>query len=123
VARPDLKFTLLDSNGKKTRFMTHAAAALTLKNVDVVQARAEAWRPPAPFALVLSRAFASLRDFILNAGGHCVPGGRLLAMKGARPEEELRDIPPGYRVQAVHPLKVPGLAAERCLVEIVKEAV
>jgi len=122
VARPDLAFTLLDSNGKKTRFMTQAVAELGLRNVDVVQARVEAYRSPTSFALVLSRAFASLKEFITLAGGNCAPGGRLLAMKGAPPAEELKDIPAGYRVVAVHPLRVPGLAAERCLVEIVKEA-
>jgi 16S rRNA (guanine527-N7)-methyltransferase len=118
VARPDLRFTLLDSNGKKTRFMTHAAADLGLANVEVVQARAEGYRPPAPFATVLSRAFASLADFVRLAGPGCAPGGRLLAMKGARPDDELGAIPPGFRVLGVHPLTVPGLDAERCLVEI-----
>jgi 16S rRNA (guanine527-N7)-methyltransferase len=122
VARPDLAFTLLDSNGKKTRFMTHAAAELKLANVEVVQARAEGYRPPAPFVTVLSRAFASLADFLKLAGGGCAPGGRLLAMKGAHPTEELRAIPTGYRVLGVHPLKVPGLGAERCVVEIEKQA-
>lgn len=122
VALPDTRFTLLDSNGKKTRFMTHAVAELGLRNVEVVQARVEGYRPPVPFATVLSRAFASLADFLKLAGGGCAPGGRLLAMKGARPAEELREIPPGYRVLGVHPLKVPGLGAERCVVEIEKQA-
>ena len=121
VALPDTRFMLLDSNGKKTRFMTHAAAELGLKNVEVVQARAEDYHPPVPFATVLSRAFASLADFLKLAGEGCAPGGRLLAMKGAHPSEELREIPPGYRVLGVHPLKVPGLDAERCVVEIEKQ--
>ena len=120
IARPDLRFTLLDSNGKKTRFMVQAAASLKLHNVEVVQARVEGYRPPVPFATVLSRAFASLGEFVRLAGAGCAPGGRLLAMKGARPEQELTDIPAGYRVLGVHPLKVPGLDAERCLVEIEK---
>ncbi|HLW73580.1 MAG TPA: RsmG family class I SAM-dependent methyltransferase, partial [Gammaproteobacteria bacterium] len=115
-------FTLLDSNGKKTRFMTHAAVELGLKNVEVVQARAEGYRSPAPFATVLSRAFASLADFLKLAGAGCAPGGRLLAMKGAYPTEELRELPQGYRLVGVHPLKVPGLDAERCVVEIEKQA-
>ena len=123
VARPDLRFTLLDGNGKKTRFMTHAAAELKLANLEVVQARVEAWRPPAPFVLVLSRAFARIAEFVKLAGAHCTPSGRLLAMKGAPPADELAELPVGFRLMAVHPLKVPSLAAERCLVEIVKEAV
>src|SRR5215472_15037920 len=57
IARPDLGFTLLDSNGKKTRFIVQAKAGLGLHNVEVVQARAEDYRPPGPFATVLSRAF------------------------------------------------------------------
>lgn len=120
IALPHTRFTLLDSNGKKTRFMVQAAAALRLRNVEVVQARVEGYRSTGPFATVLSRAFASLREFLTLAGPSCAAGGRLLAMKGAYPEVELRDLPPGYRVLGVHALKVPGLEAERCVVEIEK---
>jgi len=122
VARPDLKFTLVDSNGKKTRFVTQAVAELKLGNVEVVQSRAEAYRPAAPYARVLSRAFASLGDFATLAGGMAAPGGRLLAMKGTEPADELAAIPAGFRLLAVHRLKVPGLDAERCLVELEKRA-
>lgn len=120
IALPDTRFILLDSNGKKTRFMTQAAASLKLRNVEVVQARAEGYRPVEPFATVLSRAFASLGEFLKLAGHGCAAGGRLLAMKGAHPKDELQGLPPGFRVLGVHPLKVPGLDAERCLVEIEK---
>ena len=120
IARPDTRFVLLDSNGKKTRFMVQAAAALKLHNVEVVQARVEGYRPSEPFATVISRAFASLGEFLRLAGGGCTHGGRLLAMKGAYPDEELRDIPEGFRLLGVHVLKVPGLDAERCVVEIEK---
>ena len=121
VARPDLKFTLIDSNGKKTRFVTQAVAELKLGNVEVLQSRAEAHRPALPYALVLSRAFASLGDFATLAGGMAAPGGRLLAMKGAEPADELVAIPAGFRLLAIHPLKVPGLDADRCLVELEKQ--
>ena len=120
LARPDIQFTLMDSNGKKTRFVTQAVAQLKLTNVAVVQARSEGWQPPALFAQVVSRAFASLGDFARLAGGLAAPGGRLLAMKGAIPEDELAGLPAGFRMVAVHPLKVPGLDAERCLVELEK---
>lgn len=120
IALPEIRFVLLDSNGKKTRFMVQAKAALKLHNVEVVQARAEDYRPPEPFATVLSRAFASLGEFVALAGAGCATGGRLLAMKGANPEAELADIPAGFRVLGVHPLRVPGLNAERCVVEIEK---
>ena len=121
LALQDSHFVLLDSNGKKTRFITHAAAVLPLPNVTAVQARIEDYRPEAPFATVLSRAFASLGDFVGLAGHVCAPGGRLLAMKGTPEESELARLPAGYRVAGVHPLKVPGLDAERCVVEIRKE--
>ncbi len=122
IARPELRFMLLDSNGKKTRFVTQAMAELKLGNVQVVQARSEAYHSSAPFVLVLSRAFASLADFAKLAGGMAAPGGRLLAMKGARPDDEIAALPAGFKLLAVHPLKVPGLGAERCLVEIEKQA-
>jgi len=86
----------------------------------VVRGRVEDYRLATPFATVVSRAFSSLQEFVRLAGPACAPGGRLLAMKGARPEEELRELPAGYRLLTVHPLKVPGLDAERCLVEIEK---
>lgn len=120
VAQPDMQFTLLDGNGKKARFVTHAAGALGLANVTAVQSRVEDYRPESGFATVLSRAFASLGDFLRLAGHAALPGGRLLAMKGAHPEQELADIPAGYKLLGVHTLEVPGLKAERCVVEIEK---
>jgi len=120
IALPDTRFVLLDSNGKKTRFMVQAAASLKLHNVEVVQSRAEGYRPAEPFATVISRAFATLGEFLRLAGQGCASGGRLLAMKGTYPDEELRDIPEGFRLLGVQALKVPGLDAERCVVEIEK---
>lgn len=118
VACPGKHFVLLDSNGKKIRFVTHAVAALGLTNVQVVQVRAEDYRPAEQFATVISRAFAQLADFLSLTAHLCVPGGRWLAMKGAPSEEELQKLPAGFRVIAVHPLKVPGLDARRCVVEV-----
>lgn len=120
VSLPALHFILLDSNGKKTRFVTQAMATLALRNVEVAQARVEDYRPAQPFATVMSRAFSSLQDFVQLAGPVCAAGGRLLAMKGVYPKQELQDIPAGFKLLAVHPLQVPGLDAERCVVEIEK---
>ena len=120
VAFPQRRFVLLDSNGKKIRFVTHALAVLGLKNVEVVQARAEDFRPTEPFATVISRAFASLVDFLEQTAHLSAPMGRWLAMKGVPPDEELRNLPAGFRLVAVHPVKVPGLNAKRCVVEIKK---
>ncbi|MGH8280910.1 MAG: 16S rRNA (guanine(527)-N(7))-methyltransferase RsmG [Gammaproteobacteria bacterium] len=120
IAFPERHFTLLDSNGKKTRFVTHAATALGLKNVEVVQARAEDYRPKEPFDTVTSRAFASLADFLELTVHLCAPGGCWLAMKGEPLDNELRALPAVFRLVALHPVRVPGLDAQRCVVEVVK---
>lgn len=122
VANPDRQFVLLDSNGKKIRFMIQAAATLGLRNVEVVQSRAEDFRPTEPFATVVSRAFAALSDFLQLTSHLGGADGRWLAMKGDVPTQEMDRLPAGFRVEAVHTLDVPGLQAARCVVEIVKTA-
>jgi 16S rRNA (guanine527-N7)-methyltransferase len=117
MARPAQRFVLLDAAGKKTRFMAYAADHLGLANIEVVKARVEDYEDPAGFAVVLSRAFASLGDFIRLAGHLARPGGRLLAMKGALPEAELDSVPAGWQLLAVHRLSVPGLLGRRHLLE------
>lgn len=111
-------FTLIDSNGKKTRFCRQAVTDLGLENVAVVQARVEDYRPVERFATVVSRAYASLHDFVCDTRHLLLEGGKFLAMKGAYPHHELEALPDGVRVLAVHPLHVPGLDAERHLVEM-----
>jgi 16S rRNA (guanine527-N7)-methyltransferase len=115
VARPELAFTLLDANAKKTRFVVQAVGELVLKNVEVVQSRVENYRPSRIFDTVVSRAFASIADMLAHARHLCAPGGRFLAMKGAYPEEELKALPDGYDYEVV-PLAVPGLDAARHVV-------
>jgi 16S rRNA (guanine527-N7)-methyltransferase len=119
VARPELAFTLLDSNAKKTRFITQAAAELGLANIKVVNARVEDFHPPESFATLVTRAFASIPDMLAACCHLCVPGCRLLAMKGAVPQDELTALPGGFQVSAVHALEVPGLEAERHVIIIV----
>ena len=116
VARSLDRFVLLDSNGKKTRFLVQVIARLGLSNVEVVQQRVEAYNPPERFATVVSRAFATIADMLAGAGRLCSPGGRIIAMKGVFPEAELAALPPDYRVEEVRQLEVPGLAAERHVV-------
>ncbi len=118
VARPALAFCLLDSNGKRTRFLTQAVAELQLKNVEIVRCRAEDYQPAWRFNSVVSRAFATLADLLSSAGRLCAPNGRLLAMKGVFPDDELARLPPGYLLSGVYPLRVPNLEAERCLVHL-----
>lgn len=115
IMLPDCHFTLLDSNGKKGGFRTQAAIELGLKNVTVVSARAEEFRPEPGFEQVISRAFATIADMLAVAGHLAAPGGRFLAMKGVYPHGELAEMPPEYRFDKVHTLEVPVLGAERHL--------
>ena len=121
LAHPGLRVTLVESNGKKARFLREAVRSLGLGNARVAESRAEALDEPGAHAAITARALATLPD-IIAVGGHLVaPGGRLLAMKGVRPDEEIAALPAGWRLQAVHPLRVPGLAAERHLVVVERE--
>ena len=120
VADLDRRYTLIESTGKKVAFVRHAATMLQLPNVDVVLARAESYKPARPFDSVIARALGSLADFIRVAGHLAVRDGRLLAMKGKVPDDEMRALPAGWKARAVHPIRVPGLDAERCLVELAR---
>ena len=114
--RPEREFVLLDSNSKKTRFVQQAISELGLTNVQVVHERAESFCPTSLFDVVVSRAFASIADMLKTSGQHCASDGMLLAMKGTDPGKELQDTPEGFAVDAVHPLKIPGLEGQRHLV-------
>jgi 16S rRNA (guanine527-N7)-methyltransferase len=116
IARPDIQVTLVDSSHKKCTFLDQAKAELGLGNVRVVCDRVERWQPAAPFDVVVSRAFAELSDFVSQAGHLARPGGRLLAMKGVHPFEEIARVPASHRVAEVVELKVPSLDARRHLV-------
>lgn len=118
LARPGWQVTLIDSNHKKVSFLRQALAELRISNAAVVTERVESWRPVERFDLVISRAFSDLGEFLKLAGHLCVPGGKLAAMKGIYPYEELAQMPDGFRLDRVVPLAVPGLAAERHLVLI-----
>ena len=120
VVNPERRFTLIEATGKKARFVEQTAANLGLANAQVANVRAETYRPFELFDTVMARALSSLADFVAYAGHLCAPGGRLLAMKGKRPDEEISALPRSFRVLAVHRLKVPGLSDERHLVELAK---
>lgn len=115
---PERDFHLLDSNGKKTRFLFQVKTALCLDNIVVHQARVEAFRVTEPFETILSRAFASLQDMVHGCRHLLATGGRLLAMKGAYPTQELAAVSQQCAEVVVHPLAVPGLGEQRHLVEI-----
>lgn len=113
VAQPQRRFTLLDSNGKKVRFVAHAARTLGLGNVEALQARAGEWTPPTPFDTVVARAFAPLPDLVAQVAALCGPDTRVLAMKGRRDPAERAGLPVGWRIESDLDLEVPGLGAER----------
>lgn len=115
---PGRSFTLLDSNGKKTRFLVQVRGELGLSNVSVVHSRAEDYRPPEGCTTVITRAFAALADMLVASRHLLSPGGRFLAMKGNYPGDELAAIPEGFRVEEVVALHVPGLDAARHLVRL-----
>lgn len=116
LANPALEVTLLDSNHKKTSFLRQVCLELGLINATVVCERVEAWRPEEKYDVVISRAFSDLAEFASLARHLCNDTGRMLAMKGIYPHEELVQLPAIVALLGVEPLKVPGLNAERHLV-------
>jgi 16S rRNA (guanine527-N7)-methyltransferase len=118
ILNPRRDFTLIEATGKKARFVEQTALRLSCSNVRVEHSRAENYRPFELFDTVMARALSSLADFAAYAGHLCAPDGRLLAMKGKRPDEEISALPKSFRVLAVHRIKVPGLEDERHLVEL-----
>jgi 16S rRNA (guanine527-N7)-methyltransferase len=120
IVEPGRRFALIESTGKKCRFLEHVRDTLGLANVEVVQSRAEAYHPEIRFDTVIARAVGPIAGLLKVAGPLVVGGGRLLAMKGRYPRDELAARLNGWKVAAVHPLTVPGLAEERHLVELVR---
>lgn len=122
IACPDRRFDLIDSNGKKIRFVTQAIAELGLRNAHASQSRVEQWRPEAGYDGVLSRAFSALADMAVMCEHLLAPEGCLLALKGQYPADELSALPKRFRVDACHPLQVPGASGQRHLVVIRRAA-
>jgi 16S rRNA (guanine527-N7)-methyltransferase len=118
VADPHRHFTLLDSNGKKVRFVGHAARMLELENVQTVHARAEAHRPSTVYDTVVTRAFAPLPDLLEKVAGLCGPKTLVLAMKGRRQSAEREGLPAGWRIEADRDLSIPGLTEARHVVAL-----
>jgi 16S rRNA (guanine527-N7)-methyltransferase len=118
IALPQLQVALVESNGKKARFLRQAVRTLGLANASVHECRAEELDQPGAFDAITARALATLAD-IIAFGGHLLrPGGRLLALKGVRPDDEIAALPEGWRMLQAAPLQVPGLDAERHLVTV-----
>ncbi|PJI46170.1 MAG: 16S rRNA (guanine(527)-N(7))-methyltransferase RsmG [Pseudomonas sp.] len=112
---PGKSLTLLDSNGKKTRFLTQVKLELKLDNLQVIHSRVEAFQPELPFNGIVSRAFSSLEDFT-NWTRHLGDAQtNWLAMKGVHPSDELAALPEDFRVEAECALAVPGCQGQRHL--------
>lgn len=120
VVEPGRRFTLIESTGKKCRFLEHVRDTLGLTNLEVLQSRAESCKPEHRYDTVIARAVGPLAEIVRFAGPLLAADGRLLAMKGRYPEAELDAKLNGWKVIAVHALAVPGLGEERHLVELVR---
>jgi 16S rRNA (guanine527-N7)-methyltransferase len=113
LIEPQRQFTLIDSVAKKIRFVTHAVRVLELANVVPLQARVETLNPDIPFSTVIARAYAALPDLLGSVRGLCSADTRVVALKGRYPQDELSELPRGWRLAQVRKLTIPGLDAER----------
>ncbi|MDK9558307.1 16S rRNA (guanine(527)-N(7))-methyltransferase RsmG [Marinobacter sp. M216] len=120
IALPERRFTLLDSNGKKTRFLNQCVLELGLSNVEVIHGRAEACAPEQPFSQISSRAFTALDNLVAWCGDLLANEGEFLAMKGQFPDDEVAALPAGWRVKSHQSLAVPGADGERHLLVIAR---
>jgi 16S rRNA (guanine527-N7)-methyltransferase len=122
VLSPQRRFTLIDSNGKKIRFVQHAARTLGLANVEALHGRVETINGRT-FDTVVARAFAALPELVANVASLCGPQTRVLAMKGKWPQAEIDGLPPQWRLQSSRELAVPGLDESRCVLVLHRSAV
>ena len=122
VMQPQRQFVLLDSGGKKVRFVRHAVGELNLLNIEAIQCRVESYAPVDPFDTVICRAFSSLREFVERCGTLVARGGRLVAMKGRMEQSERERLPSPWQVSSTTPVTVPGLIGDRHIVVIERES-
>ena len=120
IVFPGRRFTLLDSNNKKTRFVTQAVSELELSNVDVVQSRVENFEFSELFDTITTRAYSAIGEMVEQTSHLLANDGVFLAMKGANPVTEIDEMSSNYAVKENHIIRVPGLEEERHLLEIKK---
>lgn len=123
ILNPDINFTLLDSNGKKTRFLFQAINDLSLANAKEINHRVEKYQPEQSFDIVLSRAFSSISDMLTQCDHLVSDSGCFLAMKGKKPDSELSQITKDYKVVDLSQINVPQVDSERHLIKIIKTGV
>lgn len=120
IINQNKNFTLLDSNGKKTRFLFQTKLELGLDNISEVNQRVQDFHPKKTYDCVLSRAFSSLGDMVENCQHLLNQNGYFLAMKGKLPQAELSELPKNYKVEKLNSINVPGVEGQRHLIKIVK---
>jgi 16S rRNA (guanine527-N7)-methyltransferase len=118
IARPDWQVVLLDSSNKKLRFVRQSIADLALSNASVEHVRIEDYQPTVLFDTIISRAFSSLEEMHKHCARLCAADGRILAMKGIYPLAEVEALTEPAVVVAAHTLTVPGLDAQRHLLQL-----
>ncbi|MBI5041395.1 MAG: 16S rRNA (guanine(527)-N(7))-methyltransferase RsmG [Gammaproteobacteria bacterium] len=118
IARPDWQVVLLDSSNKKLRFVRQSITDLALTNASVEHVRIEDYQPTVPFDTIISRAFSSLDEMHKHCARLCAVDGHILAMKGVYPLAEIESLSDPGVVVAAHTLTVPGLDAQRHLLEL-----
>ena len=121
VSFPSLHFTLLDSNNKKTRFVTQAISELELSNVDVVQSRVEDAQFAEPFDVIITRAYSAIGDMLKQTAHLLAEDGCFLAMKGINPVAEIDELPENFLLKENYVINVPGLDESRHLLEIISK--
>ena len=117
IVRPNAHFELIDAASRKIRFVVQAAAELGLANVAGIHARLPGYQPAMPFSTITARAYASLTSIVRDCEHILADGGRILAMKGRSPVDELAELDPSWQAEVIR-LEVPGLTAERHVVVI-----
>jgi 16S rRNA (guanine527-N7)-methyltransferase len=122
IARSDLDVLSIEPNSKKASFQQQVRIDLGLENFDVQTARAESVQPDQGRDFIVSRAFGDLADFIKVAGHLLKPNGRMLAMKGVYPDEEVRAIPAGWKLVRAEELQVPGVEGARHLLWLARDS-
>ena len=118
IANPEANITLLDSNGKKTRFLFQVKTALKLDNIDIQNMRVESFQSEHKFDMVISRAYASLSDMVNSTSHLLEKNGQWWAMKGIYPEQEIATLPDNAKIASAQSLNVPFCEGERHLVRL-----
>lgn len=118
LTHPQYHFALLDSNGKKTRFLTHVIQTLMITNVDIIPLRVEKYHPENCFNSIVSRAFSQLNEFLHKTKHLCCKNGIFLAMKGQYPSEEIEALNADFKLINAKSLQIAGLEEKRHLLII-----